>query len=202
MLVMAIDPGSARSGWVVYDADAKRVIAAGDDDNGIVCSLVPLWTDPSTERARLVVEWFASHGQASMGAASMIDQYTRGGCKDADLLRRAASMARTGATATGDIATAAMWVGMFCAAACETPNTVARMTRKDVLKDMHVASKGADDAVRAELIRHFGIGSEKKGGDLEKVKGDAWQAMALAVVYAAQLDKDKQADEVIRRGVM
>ena len=204
MLVLAIDPGSTRSGWVVYDCAAKRVLAAGDDDNKIVCSLIPLWTDPSTEKARLVVEAFASHGQASMGAASMCDQAVRH--KDWSLVSKAAMMARTGATAAGNMVEAACWLGMFCAAAGETPATVAKLTRKDVLKAMHIASKGADAAVRAELIRHFGgkdaIGTKKAPGPLYGVTGDAWQALGLAVVYAAQVEKDNRADETIRKGTL
>lgn len=200
MLIMAIDPGSTRSGWVVYDTDVKSVVTAGDENNEIVCKLVALWTDQANAGGRLVVEAFASHGQASMGAASMCDQAVRH--KDWSLVSKAVMMARTGATAAGNMVDAALWAGMFCAAAGETPATVAKMTRKDVLKAMHIASKGADAAVRAELIRHFGAGSEKKGGSLAAVKGDAWQALGLAVVWAAQVEKDNQADETIRKGTL
>ena len=200
MLVLAIDPGSTRSGWVVYSTSDKRVLAAGDDENSMICSLIAMWTEHPTPGARLVVEWFASHGQASMGAASMCDQAVRH--KDWSLVSKAAMMARTGATAAGNMVEAACWLGMFCAAAGQTPATVAKLTRKDVLKAMHIASKGADAAVRAELIRHFGAGSEKKGGALAAVKGDAWAALAVAVVYAAQVEKDNQADEVIVKGTL
>lgn len=198
MLVLAIDPGSTRSGWVVYNYAAKRVLDAGDDDNMAVCRKVIEYS--RSLGTRLVVEAFASHGQASMGAASMCDQAVRH--KDWSLVSKAAMMARTGATAAGNMVEAACWLGMFCAAAGQTPATVAKLTRKDVLKAMHIASKGADAAVRAELIRHFGAGSEKKGGALAVVKGDAWQALGLAVVYAAQVEKDNQADEVIRKGTL
>lgn len=122
------------------------------------------------------------------------------------LVSKAAMMARTGATAAGNMVDAACWIGMFCSAAGETPATVAKLTRKEVLKAFHVVSKGSDAAIRAELIRHFGgkdaIGTKKAPGPLYGVTGDAWQALGLAGVYAAQVEKDNQADEVIRKGVM
>jgi hypothetical protein len=196
MLVLAVDPGTTRSGWTLYSHASKRVISSGDKDNADVVWLISQYTRYPTQ-AKLVVEWFASHGQASMGAASMIDQYIRNGKRDDNLLRKAASMARTGATATGDITQAAMWLGMFIAAAGETPATVERLTRKEVLKAFHVASKGADSAIRAAIVDHFGgkdaIGTKAKPGPLHGVAGDAWAALAVALVYCAQADKDKAA---------
>lgn len=183
MRLLALDPGSTRTGWVLYDTTFRRVVASGDDDNPRILDVVRVQMYDT-----LVVEMFASHGQASMGAASMCDQAVRH--KDWALVSKAAQMARQGATATGDMCTAAMWLGAFIHAAGRDFGSVGKLTRKEVLKVFHVPSKGADSALRGELIRmHGGADCIKKGGALHGVKGDGWAALAVAVAWA-HLNKD------------
>lgn len=182
MRLFALDPGSTRSGWCIYSPTDRRVLHSGDDDNRKVLEIMD---SPPASYDVLVVEWFASHGQASMGAASMCDQAVRH--SDWTLVRKAAQMARTGATATGDMCTAAVWLGCFLRAAGTDPEHVAKLTRKDVLKVFHCPSKGSDSYIRGELIRMHGgdaaIGLKKSPGPLYGVKGDAWQAVAVAVAW-------------------
>ena len=203
MRLLTLDPGSTRTGWVLYDTTDRLVVESGDDDNARILDVVRVQPCDT-----LVVEMFASHGQASMGAASMCDRAAKmldvpahptlqqavafvqqiGMAQEE--LRRAAQMARQGATATGDMCTAAMWLGAFIHAAGRDFGSVGKMTRKEVLRVFHVPSKGADSALRAELIRmHGGADCIKKGGALHGVKGDAWAALAVAVAWA-HLNKD------------
>lgn len=183
MRLLTLDPGSTRTGWVLYDTTFRLVVESGDDDNARILDVVRVQPYDT-----LVVEMFASHGQASMGAASMCDQAVRH--KDWTLVSKAAQMARQGATATGDMCTAAMWLGAFIHAAGRDLGSVGKLTRKEVLKVFHVPSKGADSALRAELIRmHGGADCIKKGGALHGVKGDGWAALAVAVAWA-HLNKD------------
>ena len=200
MRLLSVDVGSTRSGYVILDTRTLDVLEAGDVDNGkLLERIVDLRTWYRPQPVPLVVEWFASHGQASMGAASMIDQYIRNGKKDDNLLKRAAMMARTGATATGDIATSAVWLGMFLHAAGHTLETVGKVTRAEVKKLFRVSGTGADSQVRAALIQTYGEGSEKRNGRLAAVKGDAWSSLAVARCYLHREKMDQQADAELDR---
>lgn len=60
--LLAIDPGSAESGWVVIDAETRRPMAFGKTSNGLL--LDELRCGALTEADRTVIEMVASYGMA------------------------------------------------------------------------------------------------------------------------------------------
>jgi hypothetical protein len=61
MLIVAIDPGSEESAYVMFDVDLSRVVAHGIESNEIVVSLC---ATAHYQYATLVVEQFESYGMA------------------------------------------------------------------------------------------------------------------------------------------
>ncbi len=56
--IMAIDPGSVRSAWVLYDPVLKAVLSHGKEDNAVVLGMLT-----PTDSRRIVCEMVASYGR-------------------------------------------------------------------------------------------------------------------------------------------
>lgn len=57
--ILALDPGTKQSGYVIYDADVRRVVHSGVLDNGAILLAVHQW-----EVDLLAIEMIASYGMA------------------------------------------------------------------------------------------------------------------------------------------
>lgn len=65
MILLAIDPGTDESGWVLFDTDTRRPLGKGIDPNALVASLVHEGTHTA-----VVIERFAAMGMA-LGESSV-----------------------------------------------------------------------------------------------------------------------------------
>lgn len=90
-----------------------------------------------------------------------------------------------------------VWIGQFLHA---RPKMMAdfRLTRHQIKMHLCGATQGVNDAViRQRLIDLFGpgkqvaVGTKAKPGPLYEIKGDVWQALAVAVVFS---DLSKKGD--------
>lgn len=59
--ILAIDPGTTESAWVVYDPEARRVIGSATEENALVMARVR-WFDRSEAPTVFAVEMIASYG--------------------------------------------------------------------------------------------------------------------------------------------
>lgn len=76
------------------------------------------------------------------------------------------------------------WGGRFMEAWMDRGGTVAKVPRRDVKQHLCGHAKAKDPNIRAALIDLYGGSDQcKKGGRLERVKGHAWSALAVGVVY-------------------
>ena len=74
-----------------------------------------------------------------------------------------------------------VWIGRFVQS-WRSPELVRLIYRKDVKLHLCGDSRAKDSNIRAALIDRFGaLGTKKAPGVLYGTKGDAWQAIALAV---------------------
>lgn len=207
MRLLSIDVGSTRSGYVILDTRTLDVVEAGDVDNGKLLeridglyaehALLSSVKSGQPDRVPMVVEWFASHDPSAMAALGTLDRAIK--TKDWSLVAKAKGSVSASATTTGNVATSALWLGMFLHAAGHTLETVGKVTRAEVKKLFRVSGTGADSQVRAALIQTYGEGSEKRNGRLAAVKGDAWSSLAVARCYLHREKLDQQADAELDR---
>ena len=61
MRVLALDPGTTQSGWVIYDSKAKHVLASGVRDNQAILGWLPC-TVAEPHADLLAIERFAAMG--------------------------------------------------------------------------------------------------------------------------------------------
>lgn len=106
---------------------------------------------------------------------------------------------RYGLQAGWEVLDTARWVGRFEEAA--QPFHVVRLTRSEILTHLGVVTRGkdrvsADAGTRAALIDRFGgtkevaIGVKASPGPLYGIRADEWAAIAVAVTYQ---DRDEEA---------
>jgi hypothetical protein len=87
-----------------------------------------------------------------------------------------------------------VWVGRFVETWAPKPHRL--IYRKDVKLHLCNSPRANDATVRQALIDRFGgkekaIGNKRAKGPLYGIKGDAWQALAVAVTFAdAQAKKE------------
>lgn len=163
MRILAIDPGSAESGWVLMDADTGAVLRHGKDANEQLLAWyrTDLVDDDETLEPRdvVVVEFMAPRGMPTSE-------------HEMDAL---------------------WWLGRFTEALEQHRHLVVRVTRDEVkwviLQKRNV--KGADAAIRAVIIdryaqgggRAVAMGKKAAPGPLYGIVDDQMAALALACAY-------------------
>jgi len=164
-LILAIDPGTERSAWVLYDRDSDRPVAfdiVGNanlvtmlDYKSNACVLSKIARDHwhRTDDATLVIEMVACYGMP-VGAQTF---------------------------------ETCVWIGRFIQA--WLPKEADRVFRKDVKLHLCGSARAKDANVRQALIDKFGpgkskaIGLKKTPGPLYGIKSHLWAALAVAVTF-------------------
>lgn len=157
-MILAIDPGPTHSGYALIEAASRRPVEVGKISNDDVS-----WLIEDREFERLAIEMVASYGMA-VGR---------------------------------EVFETCVWIGRFQQhALCD--NALARVEliyRRDV-KLHHCGSAKAKDANIAQALRdRFAAGQPNRGKGTQAEPGwfhgfaaDIWQAYALAVLVADELD--------------
>ena len=168
MIVLAIDPGSERSGWVVLDSATTRLRSFGKTSNAELLAMV---RNLSADVGAVVIEWMSSYGR-TVGAETFEAIYWAGRFAEAaDLqvtvyrLKRSAVVSHLlgGPRRHGDpTADAMLW---------------------QVLIDRYGGIGGKAAAV----------GLKASPGPLFGVHADARAALAVAVTWADMSPEDRQA---------
>lgn len=168
MRVLAIDPGPVESAYVVIDPDDCAPLDFGKVPNDKLRTLITTGSE-RVEADRVVVEMVASYGMA-VGA---------------------------------EVFETCVWVGRFCEAVrgnwypWSEPELVKRLAVK--LHHCH-DSKAKDANITQALVDRFAPGQPNHGKGTKAEPGffhgfhrDIWQAYALAVYVADQLDAEEVA---------
>lgn len=161
--LLAIDPGNAESGWVIIDAATCKPLEVGKTDNKEL--LYRLWDSTAEHHDSTVIEMVASYGMA-VGA---------------------------------DVFETCVWIGRFAEAAdgiTDRPRHVELVKRLAVkLHHCHNA-KAKDGNITQALVDRFapgqpnhGKGTKAEPGWFYGFRADIWQAYALAVYAADQLEQ-------------
>lgn len=102
-------------------------------------------------------------------------------------------VASYGAPVGKEVFETCLWIGRFAECAETAGYQFNRLYRVDVKMHLCHTMKGVNDSViRQALIDRYGpgkdkaIGTKKKPGPLYELKGDEWQALALAVTFMDQ----------------
>ena len=158
MLILAIDPGSTQSAYLVYDTDAPLVfpqVCPSFDimENEALCRAiavrVPPWAIASAEV--LVLEQVEHYGAGMPAGKTIFDT--------------------------------CIWMGRFLQA---WGGPYRLMPRREAKMHLCLSARGNDATVRAALMDRFGadpIGTKKRRGVLYGIHKDIWAALALAVTY-------------------
>jgi hypothetical protein len=159
--LLAIDPGSEESAWVVYDDRARMPLNWGKHPNEGVLSVI---YDPPAECRALAIEMVASYGMAvgatvfetCVWAGRFIQLWQMGGSE-------------WGKAAGGD---------------------ALRVYRRDVKLHLCGSMLAKDPNIRQALIDRYGPGKDKAvgfkatPGPLYGMKADCWSALAVAITAA------------------
>lgn len=159
--LLALDPGNTHTGWVVIDTTTRQPLRFDKTGNR---DLLDQLGAPNLETDHVVIEMVASYGMA-VGA---------------------------------DVFETCVWIGRFYeAVACTLvdPDLVKRLP----VKVHHCHSAKATDAnIRQALVDRFAPGQPNHGKGTTKAPGwfhgfhaDIWQAYALAVYAADQLELEE-----------
>lgn len=158
--LLAIDPGSTHSGWVLIDVDTRRPLAFDKAPNDTLLAAlagVELWT-----AGYAVIEMVASYGMA-VGA---------------------------------DVFETCVWIGRFQQTIEARTGVLPGLVKRLPVKVHHCHSARATDSnIRQALVDRFAHGEPNHGKGTKAAPGwfhgfyaDIWQAYALAVYVADQLE--------------
>lgn len=168
MIILAIDPGSERSGYVLYSAVDRLMLARGKCSNSELIAMI--------REVR--------HGNAELEGATDF----------------AFEMAESfGAKVWNQVFEAVLWSGRFVEAWTKTTGrSVARIYRRDVKLHLTGSPRAKDAQIRQCLLDRWGgkqaaVGTKRAPGPLYGVSADAWAALAIAVTYAEQGVRAKEA---------
>lgn len=158
-IVLAIDPGNVKSGWVAFDTTAMLPLQFGKHDNEYMLRVIDKWTIGADAATLLAVEQIKSYGmrvgdtvfETCVQSGRMMQRWLENTAQEFDQILR---VPRTTAKST---------LGL-------------KVTTKD--KDIR----------RAIIDRYGGDEATKKGGVLHGVAGDVWAALAVAFVAATASD--------------
>lgn len=154
MKLLAIDPGTKQSGWVMYDTVHGSVVECGVWENGALLRMVG-WGVAD----ELVFEMIASQGMA-VGAETFETCVWLG----AFCARFCEASGRA-------------WAGM-------SDERTPWLTRSRIKGIICGSQKANDSNIRRALLDMWGgDAAGRKGGPLAEVKTHAWQALAVAVAY-------------------
>lgn len=165
MKILAIDPGNTHSGWVIIDSTTRQPLQIGKSPNELVLDHCQGGLNWDTA----VIEMIASYGMA-VGR---------------------------------EVFDTCLWIGRYYQALTDTHGTQnPTLTVRQTVKLHHCHTSKAKDAnITQALIDRFAYGQPNRGKGTKKQPGwfhgfhaDIWQAYALAVQHADQLEKDSARD--------
>ena len=168
--VLAIDPGTRESAWVLYDG--VRIVAHSIEPN-----------EALLERLRDRVGPFPGCGPLLNARVSAVVFE---------------SVESFGMAVGREVFETVWWTGRLFEACLPGPWFAVRLTRRDVKLHLCGTSKAKDANIRAALIDRFGgskaaaIGVKAAPGPLYGIKSHIWAALAIAVTWA---DRDASAME-------
>lgn len=157
--LLAIDPGNTESGWVVIDLGTRRPLRFGKTPNHELLTALDHEVNPGD---LVAIEMVASYGMA-VGA---------------------------------DVFETCVWIGRFHQAATRRAGHEPDLIKRHPIKLHHCHSARATDSnIRQALVDRFtpgqpnhGKGTKQAPGWFHGFRADIWQAYALAVYAADQLD--------------
>lgn len=163
--ILAIDPGSERSAWLLWDG---RVVDFGLEDNDSVlafCRQIQLTYDR---------DGIGAAGTVKASPDVVVIEQMRGFLRTAGL----------------EVFETCRWAGRFEEAA--HPTRVELLGRKEVVTHLTGSARSGDVDVRAALIDRFGgvggkaaaIGLKASPGPLFGISKDVWSALAIALTWA------------------
>lgn len=168
MLILAIDPGTEKSAWVLYDSECHTVDAFGFEDNSTVLEKIPAWVG-MVEPTQVVIEMVASYGMP-VGREVFETVFWIGRFYEMACISETYSV----------------------------PQRVYRKDVKLHLcgssraKDGNVRQAIIDRFPPSGVGRVAQIGTKAKPGPLYGIAGDVWQALGVALTWAdekAALDR-------------
>ena len=156
-LILAIDPGTTDSGWVLYDPNAKRpLVAFAKEPNAVVLRRITMeGLSRDWPRPIMVVEHFVSRGNR-LGEDSL------------ETVRWATRFEM------------AAWY-KWGKAAHLVPRRAVQIWMCNELADDAGIRRAITDRFGPE--RKIAVGSKKKPGPLFGLPRDCWQALAVAITY-------------------
>jgi hypothetical protein len=161
MHVLAIDPGTTESAFVLYDAHNARLLKRGKVPNEQLRDHLYAWE--YDDLTKLVIEMVASYG-APVGKETFETVRWIGRFEEAALVR---------GSFDGDVAL--VYRNDVKMHLCHTLKKITDGAIRQCLVDRFGPTKEA------------AIGKKKNPGPLYGVSGDEWQALALAVTFADKL---------------
>lgn len=179
MLICAIDPGTERSGWIIFQTGIKSYPKGKIKDYGISYNehlLSDLMTMTAAEKSQmeLVIERIMNYGRRAVGMA---------------------------------LFESAVWTGRFMQAWGDQ-KTVTRIDRPKIKSFLLGKQSGNNKEVRRACIDFFGegrpdkyvIGTKRKPGVLFGINDHTWSALALALthVYRQRNDAPDLLQEALR----
>jgi hypothetical protein len=163
--ILAIDPGSTQSAWLLANRDGT-VVDFGLEANASVLNRLRLRQDPGA--------WM---GQRLAGGLARIDVV---------VIEKIESY---GMAVGAEVFATVWWSGRFAEAAEQSGLAYAEMPRRRVKLELCGSSQAKDANIRQALIDRFGgataIGKKAEQGPLYGVSKDVWSALAIAVTYAS-----------------
>ena len=163
MIVLAVDPGTTESAYVLWDNGLRRIAAHGKVSNWEMLEVLtdacsPLNTHVTTHADAFVLEMVASFG---MPVGREVFETVR-------------------------------WIGRYCERwYAYTGREPELMYRRGVKLHLCGSARAKDANVRQAVLDQFGgkenaVGKKAKPGVLYGIKGDCWSALAVALTYCAQ----------------
>lgn len=157
MIVVALDPGSIESGYVVYDSESRTVTHAGRMDNrALELRLAVAWAEWFVEAG--VIEWTAPRGMPA--SADLFEALFWAG-------RFSLMLERTGVERVTRITRQQVKLALCGVTSAKDANV------RGALIDRFGGVGG----------KRVAVGVKSAPGPLYGVKRDAWAALALAVVF-------------------
>lgn len=158
--VIAIDPGSEESGYVIVEKDTYRVLDKGKKPNADVLRIL-IWT---------LYDAMEAHEEIPEVAIEMVASY--------------------GMPVGSEVFETCVWIGRFVQACNGSPAHPERVYRAEEKLAICKSPKANDATIRRALADRFaygepnyGKGTKKKPGWFYGFSADVWQAYAVAVTY-------------------
>ena len=178
MIVLAVDPGTVRSAWLVFDTQTGRPAASYESDFGDGRRLLAI--EPNAVLIDRLRGW---HDAARVGAVPFLG---------AIVIEQVMSY---GMAIGAETIETIHWAGRFAEAAFPTP--VYRIPRLTVRMALCHSARATDATIRRALLDRFGgdsaIGRKATPGPLYQIKSDLWAALGVACCWADMEPDDRAA---------